>query len=476
MADLAAELAAIVGPENVLSSEEDLLVYEVDGAHDRGRPHALVFVREADQVTAVVKLARRWGLPVTARGAGTGLSGGAVASQRGIVILTTKMTSILDVDLENGTALVEPGLVNIELSNSLAGTGLYYAPDPSSQKACTLGGNVSENSGGPHCLAYGMTTNHILALDVVLASGDQLRLGGGAPDRPGYDLVGAVVGSEGTLVMVTGILARLTPRAETVRTFLAVFDSISTASRVVSAVIARGLLPAAMELMDRLVVQAVEAAFHAGFPKDAGAVLIVELDGIREAVEDDSTLLRDICREFGAIEVREAATESERARLWQGRKEAFGALGRIKPSYYIVDTVVPRSKLVEVMADISRLAEEYGLLLGNVFHAGDGNLHPNILFDAREPGILEPVLECGRRMVEVCVNAGGALSGEHGIGIEKQEFMPLVFHEADLAAMRKLKAVFNPDHFFNPCKIFPLHHATCAEVPRAQESLAGAAW
>ncbi|HLQ31380.1 MAG TPA: FAD-linked oxidase C-terminal domain-containing protein [Chloroflexota bacterium] len=477
------ELAAVVGRDNVLTNEEELLAYELDGAHDMARPDALVFVTSPEHVAEVVRVARRYGLPVTARGAGTGLSGGAVASQRGIVVITTRMRSILEVDLENRTALVQPGLVNVELSNALASSGFFYAPDPSSQKSCTLGGNVAENSGGPHCLAYGMTTNHVLGLEVVLPDAETLWLGGSCadgefvPDKPGYDLVGCVVGSEGTMVIATKILVRLTPKPEAVRTFLAVFESIESASRAVSTIIARGLLPAAIEMIDRLVVQAVEAAFHVGFPEEAGAVLIVEIDGIREAVEDQSALLRDICRELGAQDLREAEDDAGRARMWQARKEAFGALGRIKPSYYIVDTVVPRSKLVEVMSQITAIAERYSLLLGNVFHAGDGNLHPNILFDAREPGIMERVLACGKEMVEVCVAAGGALSGEHGIGLEKQEFMPLVFNDDDLAAMRKLKAAFNPEHFFNPCKIFPLRHATCAEVPRKPGSpLAEAAW
>lgn len=471
------ELAGIVGPQNVLTGEEELLAYELDGAHDKSRPDALVFVTGAVQIADVVRIARRYGLPVTARGAGTGLSGGAVASQKGIVALTTRMKSILEVDFENRTALVEPGLVNVDLSNSLAGSGLFYAPDPSSQKSCTLGGNLAENSGGPHCLAYGMTTNHVLGLEAVLPDGETVQLGGPVPDKPGYDLVGCVVGSEGTMAIASNILVRLTPKPELVRTFLAVFESIEDASRAVSTIIARGLVPAAVEMIDRLVVQAVEAAFHAGFPEDAGAVLIVEIDGIREAVEEQSELLRAICRELGAKELREAQDEAGRTKIWQARKEAFGALGRVRPSYYIVDTVVPRSKLVEVMGRISAIAERYGLLLGNVFHAGDGNLHPNILFDARDPGIMERVLACGKEMVEVCVEAGGALSGEHGIGLEKQEFMPLVFDDADLGAMRKLKAAFNPDHFFNPCKIFPLHHATCAEVPRRPGSpLAEAAW
>ena len=471
------ELAGVVGRDNVLTGEEELLAYELDGAHDKSRPDALVFVDGADQIAEVVRVARRHGLPVTARGAGTGLSGGAVASQKGIVALTTRMKSILEVDLENRTALVQPGLVNVELSNSLAGSGFFYAPDPSSQKSCTLGGNLAENSGGPHCLAYGMTTNHVLGLEAVLPDGEVVQLGGPVPDKPGYDLVGCVVGSEGTMAIASSILVRLTPKPELVRTFLAVFESIEDASRAVSTIIARGLVPAAIEMIDRLVVQAVEAAFHVGFPEDAGAVLIVEIDGLREAVDDESALLRDICRELGARELREAEDEAGRARMWQARKEAFGALGRVRPSYYIVDTVVPRSKLVEVMSRISAIAERYDLLLGNVFHAGDGNLHPNILFDAREPGIMDRVLACGKEMVEVCVEAGGALSGEHGIGLEKQEFMPLLFGDADLAAMRKLKAAFNPDHFFNPCKIFPLRHATCAEVPRKPGSpLAEAAW
>lgn len=476
-ASLLHDLAAVVGRENVLWQVEELLAYELDGAHDKQQPDAVVFVTSTQEIAGVVEVARRHGVPVTVRGAGTGLSGGAVASQRGIVAITTRMKSILEVDLENRTALVEPGLVNVELSNSLVSSGVFYAPDPSSQKSCTLGGNVAENSGGPHCLAYGMTTNHVLGLEAVLPDGEIVELGGAIPDKPGYDLTGCVVGSEGTMVIASKILVRLMPKPEVVQTFLAVFDSIERASRAVSTIVARGLIPAACELIDKLVVQAVEAAFHAGFPEDAGAVLIVELDGIHEAVEDQSELLRDICRELGASELREAQDEAGRAKMWQARKEAFGALGRIMPSYYIVDTVVPRSKLVEVMGDISAIAERYGLLLGNVFHAGDGNLHPNILFDAREPGIMDRVLACGTEMIQVCVAAGGALSGEHGIGMEKQEFMPLLFNDADLAAMRRLKAAFNPDHFFNPCKIFPLHHATCAELPRRPGSpLAEAAW
>ncbi len=471
------DLAAVVGRANVLSDKVELLAYEGDGAADKGWPDAVVFVRTPAHISAVVKVARRYGLPVTARGAGTGLSGGAVASQRGILLITVRMNAILNVDEENRTALVEPGLVNVELSNSLVSRGLFYAPDPSSQKACTLGGNVAENSGGPHCLALGMTTNHVLGLEVVLPDGEEVMLGGGVPDRPGYDLVGCVVGSEGTLAIASKILVRLMPKPEAVRTFLAVFDSIAQASQAVSAIIAAGIMPAAIEMIDKLVVQAVEAAFHAGFPEDAGAVLIVELDGLTEAVDDQSELLRKLCRQLKVKELREAVEEADRVRLWQARKEAFGALGRVAPNYYIVDTVVPRSRLMDVMVDVTETAERYKLLLGNVFHAGDGNLHPNILFDARQPGIMERVLACGKELVEICVAAGGALSGEHGIGLEKQEFMPLVFNEADLASMRKLKAAFNPDHFFNPCKLFPSGHATCTEVPRhPNAALADARW
>src|SRR5581483_8689578 len=303
------ELESVLGRENVLAAEEELVAYELDGAHDKQRPEAIVFVRSAEELAEAVRIARRHGLPVTARGAGTGLSGGAVASQRGIVAITTRMNRILEVDLENRTALVEPGLVNVELSNQLAGDGVFYAPDPSSQKSCTLGGNVAENSGGPHCLAYGMTTNHVLGLEVVLPDATTLELGGSCaegefvPDKPGYDLVGCMVGSEGTMAIATKVLVKLTPKPEAVRTFLAVFDSIASASQCVSTIIARGLLPAALEMIDKLVVQAVEAAFRVGFPEDAGAVLIVEVDGLREAVEDQSALLREICTEVGVKEL-----------------------------------------------------------------------------------------------------------------------------------------------------------------------------
>ncbi|MGH2363377.1 MAG: FAD-binding oxidoreductase [Chloroflexota bacterium] len=472
-----AQLRSVVGAANVLDHPTELLVYEGDGAADKGQPDVVVFVDAPEQVQGVVRIALAHGLPVTARGAGTGLSGGAVTSQGGILLITTHLHRVLEVDQENRTALVEPGLVNVELSNQVASLGLFYAPDPSSQKSCTLGGNVAENSGGPHCLALGMTTNHVLGLNVVLPDGEMLELGGQTPDRPGYDLVGALVGSEGTLAITTRIRVRLTRKPEAVRTFLVIFETIAQASQAVSGIIAAGMMPAAMEMIDRLVVQAVEAAFHVGFPESAGAVLIVELDGLTEAVEDDSVRLRQLCREFGAAEVREAVEEAERMRLWQARKEAFGALGRVAPNYYIVDTVVPRGRLMDVMEQVTATAEKYQLQLGNVFHAGDGNLHPNILFDARQPGVLQRVLECGRAFVEICVAAGGSLSGEHGIGLEKQEFMPLVFNEDDLAQMRRLKRAFNPEHFFNPCKIFPNGHATCAEVPRRPGSaLAEAAW
>ncbi len=457
------ELQAIVGDANVIYRPEDLLVYEYDGTIDRGHPSVVALPDGPEEVAAVVRLARREGLPVVPRGAGTGLSGGALATEGGIVIVTSRMRRVLEVDPVNRLAVVEPGLVNLDLSRAVSRYGLYYAPDPSSQRACTVGGNVAENSGGPHCLAYGVTTNHVLGLEIVLADGEIVRTGGWGRERPGYDLTGVFVGSEGTLGIVTKICVRLLPKEESVRTLLAIFDSVEQASETVSAIIADGLVPAALEMIDHPTIQAVEPAFHPGIPLDAGAVLLIEVDGLREFVQDAAALARSICLEHGARTVREAEDEAERERLWAARKLAIGALGRLAPNYYLLDGVVPRSKLPGVLEEAIAIGARYGFTVANMFHAGDGNLHPCVLFDERVPGSTARVLDAGGEILRVCVDAGGTITGEHGIGVEKRDYMPLIFSEADIDAMARLKTVFRAGAQFNPCKAFPTHKG-CGET------------
>jgi glycolate oxidase len=449
------ELQSIVGPTNVIYRPEDLLVYEYDGTIDRGRPSVVVLPDGAEQISAVIQVARRLDLPVVPRGAGTGLSGGALATEGGIVIVTSRMRRILQVDPVNRLAVVEPGLVNLDLSRAVSGYGLYYAPDPSSQRACTIGGNVAENSGGPHCLAYGVTTNHVLGLELVLADGEIVRVGGWGRERAGYDLQGVFVGSEGTLGIATKICVRLLPKEESVRTLLAIFDTVEQASETVSAIIADGLVPAALEMIDHPTIQAVEPAFHTGIPLDAGAVLLIEVDGLREFVQEAAGIARSICLEHGARDVRQAEDEAERERLWAARKLAIGALGRLAPNYYLLDGVVPRSKLPGVLEQAIAIGARYGFTVANMFHAGDGNLHPCVLFDERVPGSTERVLDAGGEILRICVEAGGTITGEHGIGVEKRDYMPLIFSEADMDAMARLKTVFRAGRQFNPCKAFP---------------------
>jgi glycolate oxidase len=379
-----------------------------------------------------------------------------------VLIAMTRMHHILEVDTENMTALVEPGVVNLHLSQAVAQHGLYYAPDPSSQRACTIGGNVAENAGGPHCLAYGVTTNHVLGLELVLADGEIVWTGGAARDLPGYDLPGIVVGSEGTLCIVTKALVRLLRLPESTHTLLAIFDSVGQATDAVSAIIAAGLVPAALEMMDDVTLRALTAA-NMGYPEDAGAVLLIEVEGLAEAAAEDAGRVRAVCGECGAREVREAVDPADRERLWSGRKGAIGAFGQIAPNYYVLDGVVPRTKLPEVMQGVLRVSEEYGFPIANVFHAGDGNLHPCILFDERREGETTRVLDAGEAIMRMCVDAGGSVTGEHGIGLEKRDFMPWIFSEADLEAMSRLKAAFGAGESFNPCKAFPTTKG-CGEV------------
>lgn len=452
----------MLGKRAVLWRTEDLLVYEYDGTIDRGAPQVIAFPKNAEEVSATIKIARRYELPVTPRGAGTGLSGGALAMRGGIVIAMNRMRRILEIDVENRTALVEPGVVNLDLGSAAAPHGLAYAPDPSSQRACTIGGNVAENAGGPHTLAYGTTTNHVLGLEIVTADGEIHWLGGPTRDVPGYDLVGCVVGSEGTICVVTKALVRLVPKPESVKTMLAIFDSVRQASSAVSAIVSSGIVPAALEMIDQQTIAAVEPVLHTGFPLDAEAVLIVEVDGGGAQVEAEAAVVERVLQQKEPREIRTATEESEREKLWAGRKGAIGALGRIEPNYYLLDGVVPRTKLPDVLDEVYRIAERYGLPVANVFHAGDGNLHPCLLFDERDPGVTERVLDAGAEIMRVCVDAGGAISGEHGVGAEKRSFLPWIFTDDDMAAMKGLRAAFGADDDFNPCKIFPGGHG-CGE-------------
>ena len=448
-------LKSIVGEQYVIAHPEDLLVYEYDGSVDRAMPRAVVLPATAAEVSRTLALAYAAGVPVVGRGSGTGLSGGALAPPGGIQIAFTRMNRILEVDVENRTATIEPGVINLDLDNYVRKFGMRYAPDPSSQKACSLGGNIAENAGGPHCLAYGATTNHILGMEVALEDGTLVQLGGSAREVPGYDLRGVFVGSEGTFGIATKIMARLLPLPEAVKTFLGIFPDIESACSAVSAVIGHGILPAALEMIDALSIRAVQQVTDAGYPEDAGAVLLIELEGLWEEVDEVSMEVESALWETGAKEVRIAEDAVERERLWLGRKTAFGAFGAIAPNYYLVDGVVPRTQLTQVLRKVSEVSEKYGIIIANVFHAGDGNLHPCMLFDGREPGVMERAMAGAAELMEYCVAVGGSLSGEHGIGLEKKQFMPLVFTEEDLDAMRRVRAAFAPENRLNPGKIFP---------------------
>lgn len=448
-------LRSIVGDEYVIWGSDDLILYEYDGSIDRSSPGAVVLPGDADELAECVRAAYEHDAKIVPRGAGTGLSGGAVPLHDSVVLPVTRLNKVLEVDVENRVAIVEPGLVNIQLSNAVAEYGLYYAPDPSSQGACTIGGNVAENAGGPHCLALGVTTNHVLGIEVVLANGEKVWLGSTSRETYGYDLRGAFIGSEGTLGIVTKVAVRLMRKPEAVLTMLAAFRSLDDASQAVSDIIGAGMVPSAIEMMDRVTIEACEPVYHPGYPDDAEAVLIVELDGLRETVDEHGQRVRDICYANNTSEIREAEDDAKRAELWATRKGAIGAFGTIAPNYYLVDGVVPRTKLRDIMRQVRAIGEELGLTIGNVFHAGDGNLHPCILFDGRDRAQVRRVIECGERILEACIEAGGALSGEHGIGIEKQAYMPLVFTDDDMAAMAKLRPAFGAGERFNPGKVFP---------------------
>jgi glycolate dehydrogenase FAD-linked subunit len=449
------ELRRAVGREHVIDSRNDLRIFERDASIEGAMPDAVVLPATTSEVSAVIKVAAKNRIPVVPRGAGTGLSGGAVTIRGGIALQVTRMRKILEIDAVTQTALVEPGVVNQELSLAAASQKLFYAPDPSSQKACTIGGNAAENSGGPHCLYYGVTTNHVIGMEVVLADGSVHWVSGDAPDRVGLDLCGVLVGSEGTLCAITKIKVRLLRTPPSVATLLAAFPTIDAASQAVSAVIGQGIVPAALEMMDSVTVGAVEAHYHAGYPTDAGAVLLVEVDGIAESTRELMAAVRKVLAANQGYALREAQSPAERDLLWAGRKGAIGALGRIKPNYYLHDGVVPRSRLPQILSAVGEIGVHYKLPVANVFHAGDGNLHPNILFDLRDRDVLPQVESAGEEMLRAVVELGGALSGEHGIGLEKSAFMPWVYSPDDLDAMRRVKDALDTNGIMNPGKVFP---------------------
>ena len=452
-------LRAIVGAEHIVTGDQELLVYECDAyTLEKSLPNVVVLPRTAAEVAAIVKLCALHKLPIIPRGAGTSLSGTVLAVTGGVMIALTRMTTILEIDYRNRRALLEAGVVNAWITNAVKPRGLLYAPDPSSQPACTIGGNVGTNSGGPHTLKYGVTTNHILGFEMVLPDGEIVWLGAtpeGGEDVEGYDLRGAAIGSEGMFGIVTRVLVRLIRAPQAYQTMLGVFESVDDASQTVSDIIAAGILPAALEMMDQLIVQAVEATYHFGFPLDAGAVLIVELDGLAAGLESQAARVMELCRKNRAREGRLARTDQERADLWKCRKRAFGAIGRLSPNFLTQDGVVPRSRLPEIMRFIRACSEKYGLRIPNVFHAGDGNIHPLILYDERDPAQVRRAIEAGNEILEKCIELGGSVSGEHGIGVEKIDFMAKQFNADDLDAMRTLRRVFDPEGRCNPHKMFP---------------------
>jgi len=480
---LLAALRRVVGDTSVISDPARLLVYESDGLTAyRHAPQCVVLPADTDQTAATLTLLASEGVPVVPRGAGTGLSGGALATHGGVMVGTARMNRILSIDTENRLARVQPGVVNAHLTAATRPHGLYYAPDPSSQSACSLGGNVAENSGGPHCLKYGVTSRYVVGLTAVLQDGTVLVLGGAGRDAPGLDMVGVLVGSEGCLAVVTEVEVRLLPLPEGVQTLLAVFDDIEDAGRAVTDLMAAGLLPAALEIIDQETIRAVEASiFAAGYPVDAGAALVVEFDGTVAGLEEEAEQAAQACRAAGAREVRRARDETERAALWKGRKKAFGAMGRIAPDLMVQDATVPRTQLPSVLARIAEIARTHRLTVANVFHAGDGNLHPNILFDRRDADELARVEAASHEIMAACVAAGGTITGEHGVGVDKRRYMSLVHTPEELSAMAGVKAAFDPSGLLNPGKVlpdgvrppepppFPLHRSSGA-APVPEES------
>lgn len=455
-AEFLAGLRDIVGDEGLLADRDELLVYECDGfTIEKSVPDVVAFPTSTEQVVAIVKLCNRFQIPFVPRGAGTSLAGGCLPVGGGVMIALTRMRRIVEVNLRDRYAIVEPGLVNVHLTQHLKGTGYHYAPDPSSQGACTIGGNFATNSGGPHTLKYGVTVNHVLGAEMVMPDGSVVELGGPVEDAPGYDLTGLFVGSEGTFGVCTKVIVRLTRDPAAYRTMLGIFNSVQDATQTISNIIGAGIVPAALELMDQGIIEAVEAAFHFGFPLDAAAVLLIEVDGLEVAVDDEARKIIDICRETGAREVRSANSPKERLLLWKCRKQAFGAIGRLSPSYCTQDGVVPRTKLPAILEFITAVGARHGIRIVNVFHAGDGNIHPILLFDERDADQVKRVLAASDEILNKCIELGGSVTGEHGIGVEKISFMNKLFAPADLEVMEKVRRAFNPTGLCSPKKMLP---------------------
>jgi glycolate dehydrogenase FAD-linked subunit len=473
---LVQRLQEICGDDNVFWRAEDLLVWEYDAGFDRHPPSAVAVPGSAEEVAAVVKAAHDAGAAIVPRGAGTGLSGGTIACAGAIVVSMTRLRRIVAIDAPARVAVVEPGVPNLAVSAAAREAGLFFAPDPASQRISTIGGNVGTNAGGPHALRYGSMVNHVLGIEMVLPNGEITRFGGPAPDLPGYDCVPLIVGSEGTLGIITKIWLRLLPLPEDVRTFVAIFADIDHGARAASAIIASGVVPAAMEMLDKVTIGALNAAFDVHLPADAGSLLLVEIEGLREETEDWAGSIERVLRKNGATDVRSAASAAERELLWKARKLGYAALARIKPNNYLHDAVVPRTRMPEVLRQVNGIAERYGYVIANMFHIGDGNLHPVLLFDARtEP--IDRVMEASAEILKVAIDAGGALTGEHGVGLEKNHFMLWVFSAEDLEAMRRARDAFDPDGTMNPGKIFPGGEA-CADIPteRTKRALAEGMW
>ncbi len=464
---LVERMRGIVGAANVLASPSDLLVYECDGfTIEKNKPDVVVFPNSTEQIVDIVKACVELGVPFVPRGAGTSLAGGCLPVGGGVMMALTRMKRILEVNYRDRYAVIEPGVVNLWLTNHLKPQGFHFAPDPSSQGACTIGGNVATNSGGPHTLKYGVTVNHVLGVELVLPDGRVVRTGGPTEDNPGYDLTGVIVGSEGTFGVASKAWVRITRNAEAYRTLLGVFETVDDATNTISDIIGAGIIPGALEMLDSLILEAVEAAFHFGFPLDAGAVLIMEVDGLDAGLDQDAERIVEIARKNNAREVRRANTEAERLLLWKSRKQAFGAVGRLAPSYCTQDGVVPRTKLPDVLRAIKRIGTKYNLRIANVFHAGDGNIHPILLFDERDAEQVKRVLAASNEILDECIRLGGSVTGEHGIGVEKIDFMPKLFTPEDLAMMVRLRSAFNPDDRCSPHKMLPTAGA-CIERSHA---------
>jgi glycolate oxidase len=460
---LVRQLKAVVGPDGVLDAPEEVMLYEYDAGLSKGTPSLVVFPTTTEHVSRIMRVAHQAGISVVARGAGTGLSGGSISRDRGIILCFSRMNKVLELDIANQRAVVQPGVVNTDLSAAVAAQGLHFAPDPSSARASTIGGNVAENSGGPHTLAYGVTVNHVTGLEVVFSDGRVAEFGGKANESLGYDVTGFLVGAEGTLAIATKITVKLTRKSEAWATLLGIFNSMDDAANSVVAITGEGITPTALEMLDGWALRTVEQVVHAGYPVDCAAVLLIELEGLKEAVEEQAEAVWRVCTAHNAREVRRARDQRERDLLWLGRKSAFGAIGRISPSYYTQDGVVPRTKIPQTLKKIAQVSEKWGLRIFNIFHAGDGNLHPAILFDVRDPEQTSRAHGAAKEVMQACIDAGGTLTGEHGIGMEKNELMPMLFNEDDLEVMSRLRQALDPKWVLNPNKIFPTPSA-CRET------------